>query len=185
MPRRNLEYVPGEIYHLYNRGAGKSPIFIEPDDYYFFTTKIWTFSRSLRIPILACCLMPNHYHLVVLQAADIPAGKLPQRVCNSYSKRFNRRNERSGTLFQGRYQAKHVPNQDYLEQVCAYVHLNPVMAGLVRQPEHWPHSDYNRWVGSTPLLDPMKVHIDLGLKLGVDYRQLVAAILNEKKEWRL
>jgi REP element-mobilizing transposase RayT len=184
MPRRNLEFVPGEIYHLYNRGAGKSPIFDAPDDYYFFTAKVWSYSRALKIPILACCLMPNHYHLVVMQAADTSAGQLPQRVCNSYSKRFNRRNDRTGTLFQGRYRAKHIPTQDYLEQVCVYVHLNPVLAGLVSEPEHWPYSDYDRWIGSGAVLDSMNVHLELGLKLGADYRQALAEILLDKRELR-
>jgi putative transposase len=126
--------------------------------------------------------MPNHYHLVVLQAADTSAGLLPQRVCNCYSKRFNRRNNRSGTLFQGRYRAKHVQTQEYLEQVCAYVHLNPVLAGFVKDPEHWPYSDCNRWIGRSAVIDSMELHIALGLTLGEGYRQVLAAILNDKKE---
>jgi putative transposase len=182
MPRRKIEFEPGEIYHLYNRGVGKSPIFATPDDYYFFTTKCWSYSRSLKIPILACCLMPNHYHLVVMQSGEAPAGQLPQRVCNCYSKRFNRRYERIGTLFQGRYRAKHIRSQDYLEQVCIYVHLNPVLAGLVREPEHWPYSDYDRWIGHSASLDSLDLHFVLGLKLGRDYQQVVAAILKDKKE---
>jgi putative transposase len=173
MPRRKVEFVRGEIYHLYNRGAGKLQIFIFPEHFYLFTTKCWSYSKSLDIPIIAFCLMPNHFHLLVMQGGDISAGKLPQRVCNSYSKTFNKQMNRTGTLFEGRYRAKHVENQEYLEQLCAYIHLNPTTAGIIAKPEHWPYSDYHRWIEKDLARNQMKIHHDLGLKAGKDYRRFV------------
>ncbi|MGD8633384.1 MAG: transposase [Anaerolineales bacterium] len=177
MPRRKLEFVQGEIYHLFNRGVDKSSIFVTSENYFFFITKCWEYSRSLEIPILAYCLMPNHYHLVVYQSGDEPAGKLVQLVCNSYSKAFNSLMNRTGTLFQGRYRAKHVTSQSYLERVCAYVHANPVVAGLVPEPEYWPYSDFTRWMGMGIEGSSMRIHRELGVILGQDYRHILEEVL--------
>jgi REP element-mobilizing transposase RayT len=183
MPRRKIKFVQGEIYHLYNRGAGKANIFFSADNYYFFINKCWTYSKSLSIPIIAFCLMPNHYHLLVLQAGDISAGNLAQRVCNSYSKALNNMLERTGTVFEGRYQAKVVASQDYLECLCAYVHLNPVVAGIVSKPEDWPYSDFHRWINWHQEQSSMNLHRKLGLTHGEEYREILYAILAGKRDW--
>ena len=183
MPRRKIAFIQGNIYHLYNRGAGKANIFLTPENYYFFITKCWTYSRSLSIPIIAFCLLPNHYHLLVIQAGKVPAGNLVQRTCNSYSKALNKRLNRTGTLFEGRYQAKAVASQEYLEHLCTYIHLNPVAAGLVQKPEVWPYSDYHRWVGWNVEDATMILHRELGLMQGEEYREAMEAILSGMKDW--
>jgi REP element-mobilizing transposase RayT len=185
MPRRNVNFAPGEIYHLFNRGVSRPSIFLSPENYHFFIAKCWSYSSLLDISILAICLMPNHYHLVVRQNSDHRAGKLPVRVCNSYAKAFNNSMNRTGALFEGRYQAKHVGSQAYLERLCAYVHLNPVFAQLVSEPEHWPYSDYHRWITGISVGHSMDIHQELGLCQGMDYREIVGEVYSEKVQLKM
>lgn len=91
--------------------------------------------------------MPNHYHFILRQDSEISIGYFIQSIFNSYSKAFNKRYKRSGTLFEGPFQAKHINKQEYLIHLCRYIHRNPVDAGLVKSPEEWPFSDYCNWIG--------------------------------------
>ena len=73
---------------------------------------------------------------------------MPQRVFNSYTKAFNRRYGRSGTLFEGPYRAIHVDRDSYLLHLCRYIHANPVKHGLVSDLAQWPYSNYLDWIGA-------------------------------------
>jgi hypothetical protein len=90
--------------------------------------------------------MPNHYHFLLRQDGDDSAGLLPQLVFNSYTKAFNRRYGRTGTLFEGRYQSIWVDAEGYLLHLCRYIHANPVKARMVSRPEDWPFSNYLEWM---------------------------------------
>ena len=91
--------------------------------------------------------MPNHYHLLVRQDGEEPAGLLPQRVFNSYTKAYNKRYEQSGTLFEHRYQVKMIQSSSHLLHLCRYIHANPVKDGLVADPSDWAYSNYLEWMG--------------------------------------
>lgn len=97
--------------------------------------------------MIAYCLMPNHYHFIIRQDGEHRASLLPQRVFNSYSKAYNKRYDHSGTLFEGPYRVKHVDNTTHLLHLCRYVHNNPVKDGLVSNPDDWPYSNYQEWIG--------------------------------------
>ncbi len=84
MPVRNIEFAPGEYYHIYNRGVGRSSIFREPDNYLFALQRVKTYATELQITVVAYCLMPNHYHFLLHQDSQEPAGRLVQLVFNSY-----------------------------------------------------------------------------------------------------
>ena len=146
MPYRNIAFAMGGHYHIYNRGVAKQPIFLEPVDYALFTDRLAAYAERLQITIIAYCLLPNHYHLFVCQDGNEPAGKLPQYVCNGYSKGFNRRHGRRGTLFQGRFGARLIVDQVDAQHLCAYIHGNPVVAGLVKRAQDWPYSDLRSWL---------------------------------------
>jgi hypothetical protein len=76
-----------------------------------------------------------------------PAGLLPQRIYNSYSKAYNKRYGHSGTLFQGNYRVIPVNVEGYLLHLCRYIHANPVLHGLVDDVADWPYSNYLEWIG--------------------------------------
>jgi len=81
---RRIQFAQGEYYHIYNRGSGRQPIFRETDNYLFVLRQVKGYVSELGIAVIAYCLMPNHYHLVVRQDGDLAAGSLAQRVFNSY-----------------------------------------------------------------------------------------------------
>jgi len=148
MPSRNTQFTAGEHYHVYNRGAGRQEIFREKDNYLFLLRRLKKYSSKLHIAVIAYCLMPNHYHFLLRQDGEQPVRLLLQRIFNSYTKAFNRRYGRTGTLFEGRYKAIHVDKDGYLLHLCRYIHANPVKAGVVSCLEEWPYSNYLEWIGT-------------------------------------
>ena len=148
MPRRFIQYAAGEYYHIYNRGPGRQLIFREADNYLLVLRLLKEYSARLGITVVAYCLMPTHYHFLLRQDGEQPISLLMQRVFNAYTKAYNKRYHRSGTLFQGRYRAVHVQQENYLVQLCRYIHANPVKAGLVSRVQDWPYSNYREWIGA-------------------------------------
>jgi REP-associated tyrosine transposase len=146
MAKRMTEFYRDGIYHLYNRGVDGRKIFIDDQNYLFFTQRQTKYASDLSLTILAYCLMPTHFHLLIQQNEDISAGMLCQRICNSYTKAFNNWVHRVGTLFETRYKAIDVDREEYLLQVTRYIHANPVKAGLVDTPLKWLFSDYCEWI---------------------------------------
>lgn len=146
MPYRKVQFAEGQFYHIYNRGVGRQPIFREEENYLFLLRRLKKYAGVLDVTIIAYCLMPNHYHLLVRQDGAEPAGRLSQRVFNSYTKAFNKRYSRTGTLFEGPFKAIHVDRDDYLLHLCRYIHANPVKHGLVSELGQWPYSNYLEWV---------------------------------------
>lgn len=147
MPQKRPAYFPGGYYHIYNRGSHRAMIFLEPDNYLFVLRQIKIYLIELDLSIIAYCLMPNHYHLLIRQNGNQPATMLSQRVFNSYSKAYNKKYEHSGTLFEGPYRVKPIVQTSHLLQLCRYVHANPVKDGLVSGPQDWPYSNYQEWIG--------------------------------------
>ena len=112
------------------------------------------------VTVIAYCLLPNHYHWLLRQDGETPAGKVPTRVFGSYTQAFNRAYERTGTLFEGPYKALAVTTDAYFVNLCGYIHLNAVHHGLVDTPDEWPYSNYLEWIDKRPgtLVDKEMVH---------------------------
>jgi len=148
MPYRQNVFAAGNIYHIYNRGINREPIFVKPDNYVYLLRKVKRLLEDLPITVLAYCLMPNHYHFILRQDSDISISNFVQRLFQSYTQAFNRQQGRRGPLFEGRFRHVHVDRDEYVLHLCRYVHLNPVTAGLVSDPIEWPYSNYREWVGT-------------------------------------
>ncbi len=147
MPRRTIYFLPGEYYHIYNRGAGRQSLFREPDNYAYVLRQLKKYAVEFAVAVIAYCLMPNHYHLLLRQDGNMAAGELATRIFGGYSRAVNKRYGWSGTLFEGRFQAKHVDSEGYLLHLCRYIHANPVKDGLCQTLDQWPYSNYREWVG--------------------------------------
>ena len=145
--RDTVQWLPGHFYHIYNRGAHRLTIFREQENYHFVLGKMKKYMMQFDISVIAYVLLPNHYHLLLRQNSETPAGVLPQRIFNSYTKAFNRSYGHNGTLFEGRFKAVPVTEENYLLHLCRYIHANPVFHGVVGQVEEWPYSNYPEWVG--------------------------------------
>ena len=142
-----LTWQEGMYYHIYNRGVNKFTLFREPKNYLFVISKIKEYSLANHLAMIAYCLEPNHYHFLVRQDSEAPAGNLPRFVFNSYSKAYNKMYQHSGTLFERRFSAKPIQTSSHLLHLCRYIHGNPVKDGLVADPADWPYSNYLEWIG--------------------------------------
>lgn len=92
---------------------------------------------------LVCyCLMPNHFHLLIKQVANVPVSKLILKVCTSYAMYFNKRHDRVGSLFQDTFKAISIEDNNYLFWLSAYIHKNPIEAGIVDDLKQWQWSSY-------------------------------------------
>ena len=142
-----LTWQAGMFYHIYNRGVSKSTLFRESSNYLFVIEKLQKYRKINHTTVIAYCFMPNHYHLLLRQDGEEPAGNVPQSVFNSYSKAYNLKYSHSGTLFEGRFRAKPVNTKSHLLQLCRYIHGNPVKDGMVADPADWNWSNYLEWIG--------------------------------------
>jgi len=98
------------------------------------------------LDVIAYCLMPTHYHLLIRATSD-DVSQAIQRFSISYTKAFNRHYERAGPLCQGAFKAKRVVRNPYLVHLSRYIHMNPVVAGLVTKPEDWVFSSFREYAG--------------------------------------
>ena len=141
MPGRAVQFTAGCYYHLYNRGANRNTIFPREEDFQDFLRRLRRNALLHATTIIAWCLMPNHFHLLVRQEDAECAGRMVQCTCNGYAQAFNRRYTHCGTLFQGRYHAILVDSDEYLRCLCRYIHTNPVKDGFAVAPELWAYSN--------------------------------------------
>jgi len=147
MTRQNPSLLVGNIYHIYNRAVADNLLFNNSDNYHLFLSRIRIHLEE-SADILAYCLMPNHYHLLVqLKNNDLPNSM--QKLALSYVVPFNRSYKRSGHLFQGKYQRKQVDDDNYLLHLSRYIHLNPLSAGLVKRASDWRYSSLPVYYGIT------------------------------------
>jgi len=136
----------GHFYHVYNRGNNRQNIFFERDNYLYFLRLIRHTFISHNVDVMAYCLMPNHYHLLVYPKSE-HLSQAMKSLSLSYTKAMNKRFDRVGALFQGRFQKVLVTDSDYLIHLIRYIHLNPVKANLVSQPGEWEFSSYLEYAG--------------------------------------
>jgi len=145
-----LEY-SGALYHVTARGVRQDAIFVDDRDRLSLLTILARSLRTCDARIFAFCLMGNHYHFV-LQTHQANLSALMHRVNSTFSLTFNRRHGRRGQVFDGRFKALHVDRDAYLLEVCRYVDLNPVRAGLVESPGEWLWSSYGAHTGRRPAI---------------------------------
>ncbi|MCB0037983.1 MAG: transposase, partial [Anaerolineales bacterium] len=130
------------------RGVDRQPIFFARENWGFFIQRMHQYFQPQYVDVIAYCLMPNHYHILVYIKVDDEFGtRVMQPFGTSYVKAVNRYKKRIGPLFQGRYKAKLVDSGQYLHTLTRYIHLNPVCARLVDDPADWPYSSYLDYVG--------------------------------------
>lgn len=144
---RKVTFEAGQYYHLYNRGVNRQPIFFNEGNWAYFVKQLRQYAQPEHIDIIAYCLMPNHYHLLVYLKTQALSAKVMQPFGVSYTKAVNKQQERVGPLFQGRFKAAVVDKEGYVLDLSCYIHLNPVRARLVQRPEDWRYSSYQDYVG--------------------------------------
>ena len=179
---RLIRIAPGEYYHIFNRAVNKQVIFHNTSDYFRFLfltlyfqspiifqqlgrkVKEFVQSRALdsveedeiikkrRVELVAFCIMPNHFHLIVKELDEGGIAAYMQRVLTSYSKYYNTKYQKSGHVFQGPYRAVHIADDRQLLHLSAYIHRNPrEISKWFKKEDQYPWSSYqdfideNRW----------------------------------------
>ena len=158
-----MKFTPGNLYHVYNQGNNRQEIFLSDEDYLIFLRLI----RTLILPraeILAYCLMPNHFHIMLyadervekeIQQGGILIDSLTngiRKLLSGYARIFNKKYGKSGSLFRQKTKAKNLsenvvadstlPAPDYYSACFNYIHHNPLEAGLVNDLKDWAYSSY-------------------------------------------
>jgi len=140
-----IEY-PGAFYHVTARGIEQRTILETDADRKRFLSYLESAHERYGAIIHVYCLMANHYHLLI-ETPRANLSRVLHHINGAYTMYFNIRRRRTGHLFEGRYRALLVEKDAYGQALSRYIHLNPVRAGLVRQPSEYPWSSYRCYVG--------------------------------------
>ena len=146
MARKPRIHYPGAIYHVMLRGNAKWAIFHKDEEYRHFENILAQGLEQYSVILHAYCWMKNHVHMA-LQVKDQSLSKLMQNVSQRYTHWFNKRYDRVGHLFQGRYKAILVDKDAYLSELIRYIHLNPVRANIVTAPIDYLSSSHAAYAG--------------------------------------
>lgn len=173
---RNIEIVNDEYYHIYNRGVDKRTAFCDEKDFHRFiqgmiefnvlspigslyensfkkaplgssASKLAVPSNQCLVEIICYCLNPNHFHFLLKQVSDKGIEKFMHRLSTGYTKYFNLKNNRSGSLFQGRYKASHINTNEYFFHLSVYINLNFKIHQLGSSASKFKSSwqEYKKW----------------------------------------
>jgi REP element-mobilizing transposase RayT len=140
---------PHAVYHVTARGNERKAIVRDDTDRERFVQTLADMVEQYRVICHAWVLMDNHYHLLI-ETPDANLSRAIRHLNGVYTQAFNRRHHRVGHLFQGRFTAILVDKETYLLELCRYVVLNPIRAGMVKHPHTWRWSSYRGTVGEEP-----------------------------------
>ena len=171
---RKVQFANNYHYHIYNRGVDKRKIFLEDQDYYRFIHDLFEFNdldaainlgrrfnergstsikttkkRKKLVEIMCFCLMPNHFHLILKQIREHGITKFMHKVGTGYTMYFNKKYQRTGALFEGRFKAIMIEKDEYLIHLSRYIHMNPVE--LVES--NWKEKGIRNWEKAIKFLE--------------------------------
>jgi putative transposase len=181
MPGRKLPIVTGGFYHIVNRGVASRPVFFSKRCYQrmlmlipyyryasppFKLSRFLAFSKTRQAKILqemyrsgqplvdtsAYCLMPNHFHILVKQNLNEGIAKFISNITNAYTRYLNTKHERKGHIFQGKFKAVRVENEEQLLHLSRYIHLNPFSSYIVKNATDvttYPYSSLPEYLQKT------------------------------------
>lgn len=143
MPRKARVVLPACPHHVVHRGHNRDRVFLRDGDYVNYLRDLREWKEVLGCRLYAYCLMTNHVHLVVDSGDNAKSlGLLMKRIAARHTRRVNRREGRSGTLWEGRFKSSPIDSERYLLACCRYVEMNPVRAEITPVPEGYPWSSY-------------------------------------------
>jgi len=178
---RKHKFINGSYYHIYNRGVDKRDIFSDEKDAERFLLSMKLFSdenpigsvqialrenetvdvqrlqKSLKkiVSIVEYCLNPNHFHFILKQEMDGGISEFMKRLQGGYTKYFNDKNKRSGSLLQGRFKSSYAERENYFEMICPYVMWNHKIHDIPKNKKHLVRtSDDEYRSGAFSLVNP-------------------------------
>ena len=177
MGRQKRIWYEGAVYHVMGRGNRHTAIYRNEDDYKLFMMLLSDIQEKCPFILHAYCLMTNHFHLE-LTTQTISISKIMQKLMNHYARNFNQKYEFQGHLFDSRYASKLIEDDGYFLEVSRYIHLNPVKAGMVRNPLDYEYSSYRQYISpgneeSIMKTDTSRVLLRFHEPCGEQYRMFV------------
>lgn len=149
MSIRKVNFVSGEYYHIYNRGNSKQKIFCDEEDYSRFVALLYVSNTKQKfdfynlnrntssniygleiidqyVSIGSYCLMPNHFHVLITEKIEGGITAFMQKLSTAYVMYYNKKYERSGSLFEGKFKSQYIDKDRYFKYLFSYIHLNPI-----------------------------------------------------------
>ena len=164
MARHPRLALPGYPHHVIQRGNNRQPIVLDEADRKMLYSLWLEESQRHKVAVNAYVLLDNHFHLLLTPPSEEAMSLMMQSVGRSYVRYFNKRHNRTGTLWEGRYKSSVLDSEAYLLTCMSYIDLNPVRAGLVEAPENFNWSSYKHLIGQKidKLVTPHALYWGLG-----------------------
>ena len=200
MPRTARKALGGVVYHVLNRGNGRQRLFSTPRDYDAFVTLLAGVKKAVPgVRVLAYCLMPNHWHLVLLPRRDGELSRFMQRLSTAHVRRHHARRRVEGTgghLYQGGFKSFPVQDDYHLLTVLRYVESNPLRADppLARGAGGWRWTSFaarqgaagaRPKAGGAAVAVPADLLDEWPVEMPRDWAALVAEPLKDRERERL
>jgi putative transposase len=181
MARRRRVFVPGASVHVTQRGNNRGPTFGDDEDFQLFLAYLRESSETRGLAVHGYGLMDTHYHLLVTPKSATALARTIQHFGGRYVQNHNRKYDRTGTLWDGRYHDKVVGDDRYFFTCLRYIEHNPVTAGIVKTPEAYRWSSYRVHAYGEPSewLVPHPLYLGLGVtceERQIAYRAICAAV---------
>lgn len=161
MPRVIRGLVDGFVYHVVNRGNSRQEVFHKDQDYEAFVDLMGEAKVRYSVKIFAYCLMPNHFHMVLMPNRAEELSKWMQWLMTSHVRRYHRHYGTSGHVWQGRFKSFVIQKDIHLLMVLRYVDGNPVRAGIVSSAKDWVWSSHREVIDEKPRLLVDEIPIEL------------------------
>jgi putative transposase len=164
MARQPRLALPGYPHHVIQRGNNRQPIVLDEADRRMLYSLWLEESQRHKVAVNAYVLLDNHFHMLLTPPSDEAMSLMMQSVGRTYVRYFNKRHNRSGTLWEGRYKSSLIDSEGYLLTCMAYIDLNPVRAGLAESAEDFSWSSYKHLAGQSidKLVTPHALYWGLG-----------------------
>lgn len=140
MPRISRGETVGGIYHVINRGNMRMQIFDDEEDYEYYLDLLKTAKKKFAVEIHAYCLMPNHFHLLLVPEEEKSLSRFMQWVMTSHVRFYHKKRKSSGHVWQGRFKSFIVERESYYLTLIRYIEANALRAILVKKAEEWPYA---------------------------------------------
>lgn len=177
MPRKQRFFLPNIPVHIVQRGHSREPVFFEENDYFAYLSWLKQAADRYNCAIHAYVLMTNHIHILTTPQESEGISRFMQSIGRHYVPFINHKYGSSGTIWEGRFKASLIENEQYLLTCMRYIELNPVRANMTRIPAEYPWSSYraNAQGKQDPRVIPHPIYTQLGKTVDVRldaYRRL-------------